>query len=55
MNTFILILTIKTGYGTALDHIAFKTEQSCFNAGEQWVKQNSSLTRRTKFICVSNG
>ncbi|WP_208952428.1 hypothetical protein [Rahnella sp. ChDrAdgB13] len=51
---WILILTLSTSDGEAIDHIGFTTQEACRDAGRKWtsVHDTGSIGSFTDAICV---
>lgn len=54
MTTFVLILTLMTGYGSAINSVnGFESDAACQAAGQQWAQSaKSTMGPKVSFVCV---
>lgn len=49
VSTWLLLMSIGSGAGVAMDHIEFNSKVSCQIAGEKWAKMETEFPQ---FICI---
>lgn len=56
MTTFVLILTLVTGYGGAINSVTgFESDAACQAAGQVWVQSTTAkggMGSKISFVCI---